>query len=76
MAMVRRALLCAAVTAAAGASAQRSDADGHWDEPPCAGTSNRHCPLGQRSDGPSIGNGDLGAMIGGGAGGSSRFFVA
>ena len=38
--------------------------NGHWRSPPCAGTSNRHCPLGQRADGPIIGNGDLGAMLG------------
>jgi hypothetical protein len=57
--------------AVTGCFAKRSDADGHWVLPPCAGTGNRHCPLGQRSDGPSIGNGDLGAMIGGGAGGST-----
>jgi hypothetical protein len=25
----------------------------------------RHCPLGQRADGPTLGNGDLGAMLGG-----------
>ena len=38
--------------------------NGHWTSPPCAGTSNRHCPLGQRADGPVMGNGDLGAMLG------------
>ena len=47
-----------------GRAAGPSDHPGRWTMPPCAGTANRHCPLGQRADGPTLGNGDAGAMLG------------
>jgi len=58
------AVLPATAAAAAGGGGPAAHS-GHWTSPPCAGTSNRHCPLGQRADGPTLGNGDLGAMLGG-----------
>ena len=61
-------LLAACATAQPGSTPHASGPSAHagrWSAPPCAGTASRHCPLGQRADGPVMGNGDLGAMLGG-----------